>query len=65
MSIIFLVWMVFGIAASVMIGLGTSTDNEGIDEVDIMILAFFSLAGPILLFFGIPMLYIWLERKFG
>lgn len=65
MPMIFLVWFIFGAAGSVMIGLGASTDNQGIDEVDVLILGAIAGGGLVTFLFGIPMLYIWLERKFG
>ena len=59
-----LVWLILGIIGSIMLGLGASTDNEKIDSVDVLFLAFLSLGGIGTFLLGIPMLSVWVRSKF-
>lgn len=65
MLISFLVWYVYGLLGSILVGLGTSLDGDGIDHKDILILMFFAIAGPFWLLVGIPFGYHWVNSLFG
>lgn len=58
------VWWFLGLLGSLMIGLGTSTDGEGIDATDKFILFWFSVAGPCTFILGIPFFSFWIQDKF-
>lgn len=57
------VWMFLGLLGSIMIALGTLTDGEGLDVVDVFILSWLTLAGPCVLIVGIPFFCYWVSDK--
>lgn len=59
MLISLLMWYGFGVLGSILVALGTSLDKEGFDKNDVLVLAFFAIAGPIWLIIGIPFGFMW------
>ena len=54
-------WLIAGVIGSILMGLGTSTDKEGIDSVDILFLTLLSLGGFGTLLLSTPFVAIWIR----
>lgn len=54
-------WLIAGAIGSTLMGLGTATDGDGIDSVDVFFLASLSLGGFGTLLLSTPFAYVWIR----